>query len=37
VVDNLCRNYGSFLAVSGWRFGVHHGECFGLVGDSGLP
>lgn len=29
VVDNFCKSYGSFAAVSKLSFGVHHGECFG--------
>ncbi|CAL8112749.1 unnamed protein product [Orchesella dallaii] len=35
VVDNLCKAYGTFSAVSGLSFGVHHGECFGLLGVNG--
>ena len=35
VVANLCKNYGNFAAVSNLNFGVHHGECFGLLGVNG--
>ncbi|ODM92121.1 ATP-binding cassette sub-family A member 3 [Orchesella cincta] len=35
LVDNLCKAYGTFSAVSGLSFGVHHGECFGLLGVNG--
>ncbi|ODM99022.1 ATP-binding cassette sub-family A member 3 [Orchesella cincta] len=35
VVENLAKSYGSFAAVSKLNFGVHHGECFGLLGVNG--
>lgn len=35
VVHNLCKSYGTFSAVSSLSFGVHHGECFGLLGVNG--
>jgi ABC-type multidrug transport system ATPase subunit len=35
VLDELCKSYGSFAAVSNLSFGVHHGECFGLLGVNG--
>ncbi|ODM87762.1 Retinal-specific ATP-binding cassette transporter [Orchesella cincta] len=35
VVKKLCKRYGSFAAVSNLSFGVHHGECFGLLGVNG--
>ncbi|ODM99030.1 ATP-binding cassette sub-family A member 3 [Orchesella cincta] len=35
VVKKLCKSYGSFAAVSNLFFGVHHGECFGLLGVNG--
>jgi len=35
VVSNLSNNYGNFSAVSNLTFGVHHGECFGLLGVNG--
>lgn len=34
-VDNICKAFGSFSAVSKLSFGVHHGECFGLLGVNG--
>jgi len=34
-VNNLCKNFGSFSAVSKLTFGVHHAECFGLLGVNG--
>ncbi|OXA58482.1 ATP-binding cassette sub-family A member 3 [Folsomia candida] len=35
IVDNLSKSYGSFSAVSKLTFGVHRGECFGLLGVNG--
>ncbi|CAL8085798.1 unnamed protein product [Orchesella dallaii] len=35
VVSNLSKRFGSFAAVAGLNFGVHHGECFGLLGVNG--
>ncbi|CAL8124334.1 unnamed protein product [Orchesella dallaii] len=35
VVENFCKGYDSFAAVSMLSFGVHHGECFGLLGING--
>jgi ATP-binding cassette subfamily A (ABC1) protein 3 len=35
VVESLCKNYGPFAAVSNLSFGVHQGECFGLLGVNG--
>ncbi|ODM95225.1 ATP-binding cassette sub-family A member 3 [Orchesella cincta] len=35
VVENLCKRFGNFSAVSKLSFGVHHGECFGLLGVNG--
>lgn len=35
VVNNLCKSFGIFSAVSSLSFGVHHGECFGLLGVNG--
>ncbi|ODM90575.1 ATP-binding cassette sub-family A member 3 [Orchesella cincta] len=35
VVENLSKRFGTFDAVSKLNFGVHHGECFGLVGVAG--
>lgn len=31
VVGNISKSYGNFCAVSKLSFGVHHGECFGLL------
>jgi len=33
VVQDLCKSFGSFAAVSNLSFGVHYGECFGLLGE----
>jgi len=35
VVSGLSKNYGTFSAVSNITFGVHFGECFGLLGVNG--
>ncbi|CAL8139104.1 unnamed protein product [Orchesella dallaii] len=35
VVSNLSKRFGSFAAVSRLNFGMHHGECFGLLGVNG--
>jgi len=35
VVENLSKSFGTFAAVSKLNFGVHHGECFGLLGVNG--
>lgn len=35
VVNNLCKAFGGFSAVSSLSFGVQHGECFGLLGVNG--
>lgn len=35
VVENLCKSYGSLAAVANLNFGVHYGECFGLLGVNG--
>lgn len=35
MVHRLKKNYGGFTAVNGLSFGVHHGECFGLLGING--
>ncbi|OXA45953.1 ATP-binding cassette sub-family A member 3 [Folsomia candida] len=35
VVGNISKSYGNFCAVSKLSFGVHHGECFGLLGVNG--
>ncbi|ODM99039.1 Retinal-specific ATP-binding cassette transporter [Orchesella cincta] len=35
VVESLCKSFGSFTAVSNLSFGVHPGECFGLLGVNG--
>ena len=34
-VYDLRKNFGKFTAVDGLSFGVHHGECFGLLGING--
>ena len=35
VVKNFCKSFGTFSAASNVSFGVHHGECFGLLGVNG--
>jgi hypothetical protein len=35
VVCDLSKNFGSFAAVREINFGVHYGECFGLLGVNG--
>jgi len=35
VVSNLSKNYRNLSAVSNITFGVHYGECFGLIGVNG--
>ncbi|OXA51099.1 ATP-binding cassette sub-family A member 3 [Folsomia candida] len=35
VVENFAKMYGPFAAVADVSFGVHHGECFGLLGVNG--
>lgn len=35
VVENLTKHFGAFAAVKKLNFGVHHGECFGLLGVNG--
>lgn len=35
IVTNLSKRFGNFAAVSNLNFGVHHGECFGLLGVNG--
>ncbi|CAG7730793.1 unnamed protein product [Allacma fusca] len=35
VVENLCKRFGTFAAVSNMNFGVHRGECYGLLGVNG--
>jgi len=35
VIQNLSKAYGGFAAVSQVNFGVHYGECFGLLGVNG--
>ena len=34
-VTNLKKQFGNFRAVDGLSFGVHYGECFGLLGING--
>jgi len=34
-VLHLRKNFGNFTAVDDLTFGVHHGECFGLLGVNG--
>ncbi len=35
VIQNLSKAFGGFAAVSQVNFGVHYGECFGLLGVNG--
>ncbi len=35
VVTDLSKRFHSMTAVRGLTFGVHHGECFGLLGING--
>ena len=35
IVNDLCKNFGNFAAVSNINFAVRHGECFGLLGVNG--
>mmetsp|Transcript_21622 Transcript_21622/g.64476 ORF Transcript_21622/g.64476 Transcript_21622/m.64476 type:complete len:970 (-) Transcript_21622:221-3130(-) len=35
VVKNLCRSFGSNIAVNQTTFGIPQGECFGLLGVNG--
>lgn len=35
VVNNITKHFGNFAAVRSLNFGVHHGECFGLLGVNG--
>jgi len=35
VVRNFSKSFGTFSAVSNVSFGVHPGECFGLLGVNG--
>lgn len=35
VVYQLEKSFGSYAAVRGLSFGVHGGECFGLLGVNG--
>jgi hypothetical protein len=35
VVSDLSKLYGGFAAVKELNFGVHYGECFGLLGVNG--
>jgi hypothetical protein len=35
LVKDLKKSYGGFSAVKELNFGVHHGECFGLLGVNG--
>lgn len=34
-VQDICKSYGNLAAVNHLSFGVHHGECFGLLGVNG--
>ena len=34
-VENLCKRYGSVLAVNGISFGVEQGEVVGILGPNG--
>jgi ABC-2 type transport system ATP-binding protein len=33
--EGLVKRYGDVVAVNGLSFGVHRGECFGLIGPNG--
>lgn len=35
VVHNFSKTYGTFAAVKDVNFGLHYGECFGLLGVNG--
>jgi len=35
VVENLCKDFGTFKAVKGISFSAKHGEVFGLIGPNG--
>ena len=35
IVSDLVKTFGHLTAVKGLNFGVHHGECFGLLGING--
>ena len=35
IVTNLRKKFGTLTAVDGLHFGVHYGECFGLLGING--
>jgi ATP-binding cassette subfamily A (ABC1) protein 3 len=35
VVEGLRKTFKGFVAVDKLNFGVHHGECFGLLGVNG--
>ncbi len=35
LVNDLVKHFKGFVAVRGITFGVHHGECFGLLGING--